>query len=331
MTILLLGGSGLLGHNVLHHLLQQGYAVHALLRNFSALHAGGFPHAGRLTLFQGSLLDDTALHDAAAGCDAIVNCAGITDMSLLHYDDYLPVNSLLCSRLEHLMESQGITRLVHTSTANTIGYGAPDHCADERSPMRQPFISSYYAGSKAEGERHLLVAAARHPQWHIVIVNPGFMIGAFDAKPSSGRLLLAAYRLPIMFVPRGGKSFIHVSDAATAIVNAIDHGVNGSRYLLTGANLTLLQLYRLQAEVCGYRQCLVPLPDGLLLAAGRLGDLLRCCGLRTQLSSRNTRQLIVREYYDNSRAIAELHMPQTPIAQAVADFHAWCQKQQSHG
>lgn len=331
MTILLLGGSGLLGHNVLYHLLQQGYAVHALLRNFSALHAGGFPHAGRLTLFQGSLLDDVALAAAAAGCDAIVNCAGVTDMSLLHYDDYLPVNSLLCARLESLMEAQGITRLVHTSTANTIGYGAPGRNADERCPMQQPFLSSYYARSKAEGERHLLAAAARHPQWHIVIVNPGFMVGACDAKPSSGRLLLAAYRLPLMFVPHGGKSFIHVADAAAAIVNAIDHGVHGSRYLLTGVNLTLFEFYRLQAQTCGYRQCLVSLPNWLLLAAGRLGDLLRSCGLRTQLSSRNIRQLIVCEYYDNSRAVAELHMPQTPIAQAVADFHAWRQKHQSHG
>lgn len=331
MTILLLGGSGLLGHNVLHHLLQQGYAVHALLRNFSALHADGFPHADRLALFHGSLLNDAALAAAAAGCDAIVNCAGVTDMSLLHYDDYLPVNSLLCTRLESLMEAQGITRLVHTSTANTIGYGAPGRNADERCPMQQPFLSSYYACSKAEGERHLLAAAARHPQWHIVIVNPGFMVGACDAKPSSGRLLLAAYRLPFMFVPCGGKSFIHVADAAAAIVNAIDHGVHGSRYLLTGANLTLFEFYRLQAQTCGYRQCLVSLPNWLLLAAGRLGDLLRSCGLRTQLSSRNIRQLIVCEYYDNSRAVAELHMPQTPIAQAVADFHAWRQKHQSHG
>lgn len=331
MTILLLGGNGLLGHNVLYHLLQQGYAVHALLRNFSALHTDGFPYTDRLTLFQGSLLDDADLAAAAAGCDAIVNCAGITDMSLLHYDDYLPVNSLLCARLERLMEVQGISRLVHTSTANTIGYGAPGRCADEGSAMQEPFLRSYYACSKAEGERCLLAAAVRHPQWHIVIVNPGFMVGSYDAKPSSGRLLLAAYRLPLMFVPRGGKSFISVSDAAAAIVSAIDHGVSGSRYLLTGANLTLRQFYRLQAQTCGYRQCLVPLPDWLMIAAGRLGDLLRRCGIRTQLSSRNTRQLIVCEYYDNSRAVADLQMPQTPVARAIADFFAWRQNQQSHG
>ena len=44
MKILLLGGNGLLGHNVLKQLLQQGHEVHALLRNVSALRTDGFPN-----------------------------------------------------------------------------------------------------------------------------------------------------------------------------------------------------------------------------------------------------------------------------------------------
>ncbi|MBQ2538661.1 MAG: NAD(P)H-binding protein, partial [Bacteroidales bacterium] len=125
MAILLLGGNGLLGHNVLKQLLQQGHEVHALLRNASALHTADFPHLESLHIFQGSLLYDDDLRKAAQGCDAIINCAGVTDMSLLHYDDYLPVNRDLCGRILQLMEQQHITSLVHTSTANTIGFGSP--------------------------------------------------------------------------------------------------------------------------------------------------------------------------------------------------------------
>lgn len=324
MKILLLGGTGLLGHNVLNVLLGRGHEVHALLRNRQGLRTEDFPQAdGKLEIFVGSLLDEEALTAAAQGCEAIVNCAGVTDMSLLRYEDYLPVNRDLCGRLVALMERLPITRLVHTSTANTIGYGTAQSPADESLPMRPPFSQSYYARSKREGEELLLRAAKEHPDWHVVIVNPGFMVGGFDVKPSSGVLLLAAYRKPLMVVPRGGKSFLHVADAAEAIANALQEGQQGGRYLLTGESLSLGQFYRLQAQVCGYKQRQLPLPNALLAVAGGLGDLLRFCGLRTQLSTRNVRQLMVREYYSNRRAVADLHLHQTPIRQAIADFFAW--------
>ena len=49
----------------------------------------------------------------------------------------------------------------------------------------------------------------------------------------------------------------------------------------------------------------------------------RYCGLSTQLSTRNVRQLMVCEYYDNSRAVTDLAMPQTPVAHAIEDFFNW--------
>ena len=323
MAILLLGGNGLLGHNVLKQLLQQGHEVHALLRNPSALHTADFPHLESLHIFQGSLLHDDDLHKAARGCDAIINCAGVTNMSLLHYDDYLPVNRDLCGRILQLMEQQHISCLVHTSTANTIGFGSPTHRATEEDPAQPPFADSFYGRSKREGELLLQEGAAQHPDWHIVIVNPGFMVGSYDTKPSSGTLLLTGYRKPLMVAPKGGKSFIHVADAATAIVNALTMGTHGHRYLLTGENLTLRQFYRLQAQTCGYRQRILTVPNWVLSLAGFGGDVLRCFGVATQVSTRNVRQLMVCEYYDASRAHTELRMPSTPIHHAISDFFAW--------
>ena len=332
MKVLLLGGSGLLGHNVLKQLLQQGHEVRALLRSFLDSDTAKWPGmAERVTLFQGSLLDDAVLRSAAEGCDAIINCAGVTDMSLLRYADYLPINRDLCRRMVELMERQHITRLVHTSTANTIGYGTPSQPADEQAPMQPPFSRSYYGLSKREGEELLMQAARRHPDWHIIITNPGFMVGAYDTKPSSGTLLLTGFRKPLMVAPHGGKSFVHVADAATAIVNALERGQNGHRYLLTGENITLKEFYRLQAQVCGYRQRIVPLPNAVLALAGWCGDLLRLCGLRTQLSTRNVRQLMVREYYSNASASEQLSMPHIPIEQAISDFFAWYLSRPPHG
>ena len=57
--------------------------------------------------------------------------------------------------------------------------------------------------------------------------------------------------------------------------------------------------------------------------AGRVGDLLRWMGIRTQISTRNVRQLMVMEYYSSSKAQRELAFAVSPIKNAIADFFSF--------
>ena len=324
MKVLLLGASGLLGHNVLRCLVANGHEVVAVVRSADSIRLDG---SGWQTVV-GSPLGYDVLRRAADGCSAVVNCAGATDMSLPNREAFMPVNRDLCQLTVRLMEETGIKVLVHTSTANTIGYGTAGRPATESAPMQPPFEGSFYADSKLEGERVVLEAAGRHADWHVVVVNPGFMIGAWDVKPSSGRMLLAAYRRRVMAAPCGGKAFVAVQDVAQAVVNALVRGRNGSRYIAVNSHacMSIKELYELQAATMGYRQKVVELPAWVLSMAGRLGDGLRLLGVRTELSTLNVKQLAVREYYDNRRAVDELGLPETPIERAVAEFHQWREK-----
>lgn len=325
MKVLLLGATGLLGHNVLLSLLEHGHNVVALVRSSATLRD---IDSTDLSVVKGSILDKDDLLRAAEGCESIINCSGTTDMALLRYKDYLPVNRDLCSMLVELMDETGIKSLVHVSTANTIGYGSASKLADENEEMQPPFSHSFYALSKKEGESLLESTAQQNAERHIIILNPGFMVGPYDVKPSSGKLLLAAYKKPLMAAPRGGKSFVHVKDVAEAAVNAMTMGCSGQRYLLTGENMSLKDFYALQSEVCGYRQRMISLPNLLVSFAGCIGDIIRFLHIPTQLSTRNVRQLQVMEYYDNSKAVRELNMPQTPIAEAIREFYKWRKKQE---
>ena len=118
--VLLLGSNGFLGRNVLSALLRDGHTVVCLLRNAAALRGCEFEPAvssGALTIVQGSLLDYAMLQSASCGCDAVVNCAGVTDMSLISYDDYLVVNRDLPHLLVRLLEdNQGLRSLVVSSS-----------------------------------------------------------------------------------------------------------------------------------------------------------------------------------------------------------------------
>jgi len=314
--ILLLGASGLLGHNVLRLLLERGEAVRVLLRPDSD------PLFPATEVRRGSLLDPATLLEAAEGCGAVINCAGTTDMRLRGVEDFYPVNRDLPRLLCRVLEQTGIRTLVHTSTANTVVAGTRERPSDESAPFGAPYDRSPYARSKKAGEEVLLAWAAAHPDRRMTVVCPGFMIGPYDTKPSSAALMLAAWRKPLMAGPRGAKNFLHVRDAATAIANALQRGETG-RYLLTGETLSLREFYALQARTCGYRQRFIPLPAPLVRLAGHAGDALQGLGIRTMLCTHNTDQLLIEEWYDSGKADRGLGLPHTPVADAIRDYFAW--------
>ena len=329
MKVLLFGSTGLLGHNVLLTLLARGHCIVAPVRSRRRLRLPDEVAGSERLEVVDSVDFSSPSFDLAAfllrfpGIEAVINCAGTTDMSLLRYEDYLAGNVAMSRRVLELMEAGGIGRYVHVSSANTIGYGTRENPGTEELPMMPPFADSFYARSKREAEDMLADAAAKHPGWHIVTVNPGFMVGPYDVKPSSGKLLLAGYRKPLMAAPGGGKSFVHVADVAVATVNAMTMGRSGERYLLTGEDLSLGEFYALQARECGYRQRFVTLPGWLTNVAGGVGDLLRFFGIATQLSLCNVRQLQVKEYYSHAKATRELDFAPRPVAEAIRDFFTW--------
>ena len=124
--ILLTGASGLLGHNVLRELLERGFRVRAIVRSEGSIKEAAIPEGKEalLEVYVGSILDFKLLAQLSVGCDAAINCAGMTDMSLLDLDDYIPVNRDLPVALCSIMEKSGSMKtLVDVSSANTIGNG----------------------------------------------------------------------------------------------------------------------------------------------------------------------------------------------------------------
>ena len=320
--ILLLGATGLLGHNVLELLLRQGRRVRCIVRQGSFIDPAVLAQAaeGQVDIVTGSPLEENLLSRCIDGCNEVVNCAGITDMSLPRIEDYRPVNTWLPLKLAELLDAASGGTLVDVSTANTVAPGTSDNPSNEDTPFGGPFSASLYARSKKESERALKEFAETHLRTRIVILLPGFMTGPYDRKPSSGKLLMAAYRKPLMAVTCGGKSFIDVRDVASAIAGALSNPLAQGRYLTTGKAMSLKAFYGIQAKVCGYRQKCFVLPRRLCLAVGRIGDWLERHGKGNLFTSRNIRQLLVEEYYDDSRAIRELGMSSIPLEHSIKDF-----------
>lgn len=318
MKVLITGANGLLGHNIVLKLIAEGHEVNAIVRKAESIKV----QHSKLHIFQGSFMDHEALKIATSGCHAVIHVAAATDMSL-SYSEFYDTNVKGSEIVLNVANVLGIRRIVYISTLNTIGYGSKDNYATEQQPIQYPFTHSFYAQTKLMAEKMFLQAAKQVDGMNVVVINPGFMLGAYDTKPSSGQLLLAAYKKPLMATPKGGKAFVSAADVAAAVVAALECGKNGERYIAAAVNMTLKDFYKLQAKVCGYKQLLITIPNWLINAIGIVGNGLRAMGIKTQVCTMNTKQLCVKEYYSNQKAKCELNMPETPIEKAIQEEIDW--------
>ena len=322
MKILVTGANGLLGHHVVMQLLERKYDVRIIVRSTKDICFD----LNKVEVELGNFTESSVFRKAAIGCDAVIHIAAVTATNLLNYHDYVPVNLDANRIIIEVCNHLNINTILFVSTTNTIGYGTNDSCSDEKSPFQFPFTQSYYARTKLEAEKiyeNAAIAPKSDSEIHIVIIHPAFMIGAYDVKPSSGKLMLMGYKKRLMLVPRGGKNFVATADVATAICNALTMGSNGEHYLATGINLSFKEFYEIQSRLGGYKQSIIELPDIVLKIAGKIGDMLQLIGIRTDLCSRNINQLLIREYYCNNKIVSSLRMPQTPIESAITNALDW--------
>jgi len=318
MKILVTGANGLLGHHVVFELLKRKHEVRIIVRSTQNIYFD----LNQVEVFEGNFTDANQLKGAALGCDGIIHIAAVTATDLLHYEDYRKVNGAGAWTITEVAGQLSIKKIVFVSTANTIGFGNPTQLADETCAVQFPFTESFYARSKVEAEQ-IFIKYANQSDNHVVIINPTFMIGAFDPKPSSGKLILMGYRKRLMTIPGGGKNFVAVSAVARATCNALTNGKNGERYLASGVNLSFAEFYKLQSRVGGYNQFLIRIPEFLLILVGKVGDWIRKCGIKTEVCSMNLRQLMIQEYYSNTKAKQQLALPDTELETAIREALDW--------
>ncbi len=319
--ILVTGANSLLGTNVILELLGRGYLVRGFLRDRKKFKPRGL----NIELIEGDITNKKELTGALEGCEAAIHTAAVTSPGLSP-EIYKRVNINGTLNFTESAKICGLKRIVFVSTANTIGYGNADHPGDETAPPKKPFTGLPYADSKIRAEKIVLSAAAEASP-EAVIVNPTFMIGAWDSKPGSGQIITLAWGKKIIFVPPGGKNFIPVADASAGVCNALEKGENGQRYLLAGVNMKYIEFFRLLRKVSNSRSRLVKLPAPFMLAAGFFGSLFYSAGIRTRVTLTTMKILCTYNYYASGKAVDKLDLPLSPLENAIREAVEWFNKE----
>lgn len=314
---LVTGGTGLVGNTVIRMLLESGQRVRALIRGRSGDREFGDLDVERA---YGDVTDPEAVRRAVAGARVVIHSAAIVHVGWKLLADMRRVNVEGTRLVAETARREG-ARLIHVSSVNALGLTGDGTPADEETPFGNT-VECPYVVTKREAERAVLDEVDRGLD--AVIINPVFMLGPWDWKPSSGRMLLEVAQGRGLLAPPGSQHFGDARDVAAGIIAAITAGRPGRRYILGGHHLRFIDAWTLFAEVTGRRPPRGEAPLRVVRLAGRLGDLIAgWLGREGPLNSAAASMSLLCQHFSSARARAELGYTIRPLEQSVEDSWKW--------
>ncbi|TNJ44683.1 NAD-dependent epimerase/dehydratase family protein [Tamlana fucoidanivorans] len=314
--VFITGVSGLLGTNTVHAFLEAGYQVSGLVRKKVSFVGTQHKH---LQLIEGDILNKMAIEKHMKGCEFVIHIAALSDPKEINYKRFHQVNVIGTKNIVESAIICKVKKVIYVSTANVFGYGNLNNLGHELMPIKTPFLELMYSKSKKKAQEYVL---SKKDDIEVVSINPTFMLGAYDTKPSSGKLVLYGLR-KLILCPPGGKSFVCVKDVATGIVKAIENGENGASYILSNNHLSYKAFFSLLAKLHGTNSLILSVPKLYLRVIGFVGDILRKFHVKVTFSSNNISVLCVSSFYSNKKAKEELGVTFSPIEEGMTDAINW--------
>jgi uncharacterized protein YbjT (DUF2867 family) len=233
------GGTGFLGRHIVKRLNGDGMAVRVAVRHPQRAPDAAASGAGPIVSIEADVRDETAVANAVAGVDAVVNAvSAYVEKGEVTYSSVHELGALNVARA---CKRQGVHRLIHISGISADG-------------------ASHSKYIRARGRGDLAVQQA-FPR--AVILRPSVMFGHDDAFLNA---LAKIVRLtPIIPLIGGGLTRlqpVHVDDVAEAALHALQITDSaGKTYELCGPEThTLRQIVEMVASRLGRRRLYISIP-----------------------------------------------------------------------
>lgn len=316
--ILVTGGSGHLGSNLVHRLIAEGERPRVLVhREDRAFHGLDVERV------EGDLLDWASVRRAVDGCTKVFHCAARVSTAMRGARETYQVNVGGTRNVLSAARSCGVERVVVTGSLSAIGHvkGRPSREEDPFNPFEK---NTPYAVSKHHVERECAAAAAKGLD--VVIAVSTAIVGPHDYKPSRmGQLLVDFSTGRLSAYVAGGFEFVCARDIVEGHLLAMERGKAGRKYLFSSGFRTVDQMMRIYSEVTGVPAPRLRVPFPVMAAAAALVDPL--AGRLVPDDKRRFTPAAVRFLHserqaDCSRAVTELGYRPTDIAAAIEDAYA---------
>ncbi len=323
MTSLVTGATGFVGYHTAALLVARGERVRLLVRPTSRLDNVRELEPELVDVVLGDLGDLDTLENAVAGCEMVYHVAADYRLWAPNPMDLYESNVTGSLNVMRAARKAGVRRVVYTSTVGTLGHLAGGMPANEDTAVSEADMVGHYKLSKYRAEQEVLKLAQGGQD--IVIVNPSTPVGDHDIKPTpTGQIVVDFLNGKMPAYMDTGLNLVDVRDVAQGIILAGEKGVAGRKYILGCENLTLKNILQMLGRIAGRRAPKIRMPFAAAFAAVAVENAFaRTIGKAPAHPLDGVRMARHPMFFDASRAVHELGLPQTPVECALERAVVW--------
>ncbi|RDC54720.1 NAD-dependent epimerase/dehydratase family protein [Pedobacter chinensis] len=314
--ILVTGGTGFLGSELIKQLTDKGLVVRALKREKSKI-PFLIQDNPLIEWFEADINEPSTLEEAFAGITKVYHCAAFVSFNPKDKKQLFHVNIDGTSNMVNLCLENNC-RLLHVSSVAALGNAKKGNKINEKDFWEYDAKAHSYGLSKYEGEMEVWRGITEGLD--AVIVNPSVIIGKNAGFEGSGAIF-KLIKDGFSFYTNGASGFVDVKDVAKAMILLMDAEVSAERYIISSDDYHYKDLFGKIAE--GF-QIKAPTNEAKPWMLGIVWRVLKFAswftGKQPSITKDAAKSSLILSYYDNNKVVNATGIKFKPVADSIKEI-----------
>ena len=242
--ILVTGGAGLLGKELIAQLLLQGKKVRAI---YNRTELADFQNTN-LQQMQCNILDVVGLEEAMKGVEYIYHCAAVISFNPRRKEEMFKINIEGTANVVNAALDAGIKKMVYVSSVAALGRIRENEPINESMNWTEETSNSAYGQSKYLAEMQVWRGIGEG--LNAVMVNPVIILGAGEWNSGSSQIFKNVYE-EFPWYTNGSTGFVDVRDVVKAMIELMNSDIIAERFIISAENRTYADVFNLIAKAFG--------------------------------------------------------------------------------
>lgn len=319
--ILVTGGSGLVGKELIAQLLAKGEKITAIY-NKTPLPDFNSP---LLQQFHCSILDVIGLEEAMKDIQQVYHCAAIVSFNPSRRNELYKVNIEGTANVVNTALAAGVKKMVHVSSVAALGRIRENETVNETMNWSEETSNSIYGKSKYFGELEVWRGIGEGLQ--AVIVNPSIILGGGDWKAGSSQIFKSVYD-EFPWYSDGVTGFTDVRDLVRCMIALMESDISAQRFIISNENKSYRDVFSMIATAFNKKQPHKKVTPFLASLIWKLEAIKSLFSGKDPLVTKETATTaLAAVYYDNSKLLKFLpEFKYTSLQQTINDTCASLQQ-----
>lgn len=297
--ILVTGGAGLVGNELIKQLLAAGEKVIAIYHSSPI----SFSHPN-LEIVPCDILDVVCLNKIMEGISHVYHSAALVSYDPKDKRKLLKINIEGTANIINACIDAGVQKIAHASSVAALGRIKNDKMVTEKMNWTAEAGNSIYGKSKYFSE--LEVWRGIGEGLKAVIVNPSLILGGNNWENGSSAIFKNAYN-EFKWYTDGVSGFVDVRDVAHTMILLMNSEITAERFILNGENLPYKEIFSSIATCFGKKspyKKVTPFFAELIWRAEEIKT--KFTGKKHLLTKETARTAQAKVYFDNSKILKAL-------------------------